>query len=139
MYKDAKCCIRTENGTTDLFAITTGVRQGCVLSPFLFIIVIDYMMRQAMDTAEPGISWGQTRRLADLDFADDITLIGRTAENLQHLISRLEQTARKVGLFINIQKTKIMSIVDKNETVISINQKQIQEIHNFDYRQHTQQ
>jgi len=57
-----------------MFDILTGVRQGCILSPFVFLIVVDFLMRKTVDGHDYGIMWG-TGKLADLDFADDIALI----------------------------------------------------------------
>ena len=65
-----------------MFDITTGVRQGCIISPFLFLITIDFIMTKAMDDASFGIEWGQ-KRLADLDFADNISAISHTLAGIQ--------------------------------------------------------
>ena len=74
LYLHFSCCVKTSVGNTEMFDIKTGVRQGCILSPFLFLITIDFIMTKAMDDASFGIEWGQ-KRLADLDFADDISTI----------------------------------------------------------------
>jgi len=71
----SSCCVKTTTGCTDFFEIVSGVRQGCILSPFLFIIVIDYIMRKAMDQPGLGIGWKDDKRLTDFDFADDIALV----------------------------------------------------------------
>jgi len=60
---------------TEFFEIASGVRQGCILKPFLFIIVIDFVMRRTMDKSEYGIVWQTRNRLTDLDFADDIAIM----------------------------------------------------------------
>ena len=65
----------------EFFKIVSGVRQGCILSPFLFIIVIDYIMRRTTDKPEYGIVWQKQNRLTDLDFADDIDT-GRGTERM---------------------------------------------------------
>ena len=73
LNRNSGCCIRTREGLTDMFDIVSGVKQGCILSPFLFFMVIDFVMRKTMEGKDFGISWDHWR-LADLDFADDIEL-----------------------------------------------------------------
>jgi len=85
--------------------ILTGVRQGCVLSPFLFLIVIDFLMRKTVDGRDYGITCG-TRKLTDLDFADDITLISDSPVTLQDMTTELHGNAAKVGLWISAEKTR---------------------------------
>jgi len=74
LYRHTTCCIRINQGVTDMFDILAAVRQACILSPFLFLIVIDFLMRKTGDGQDYGITWG-TGKLADLDFADDIALV----------------------------------------------------------------
>jgi len=83
LYNNSSCCVKTTTGCTDFFDIVSGVKQGCILSPFLFIIVIDYIMRKAMDQPELGIGWKDDKWLTDLDFADDIALVAEQAHVCQ--------------------------------------------------------
>ncbi|XP_074841593.1 uncharacterized protein LOC142008310 [Carettochelys insculpta] len=83
IYFKKACCVRTDNGMTDFFNIDSGVRQGCILSPFLFLLVVDFIVRKAMNDAHLGILWKDQRRLTDLDFVDDIALLAETSECLQ--------------------------------------------------------
>eukprot|EP00795_Rhopilema_esculentum_P016084 gene16084-7436_t len=75
LYDGSTCCVKTESGTTDFFSIETGVCQGCFLSPFLFTLVIDFVMSLAMEGHNFGIVWKDQKRLPDLDFADDIGFV----------------------------------------------------------------
>ena len=78
MCNNSSCCVRTNNGNTDFFEIVSGVRQGCILLPLLFLLVIDFVSA----TAEPN-QWTAGSRLTDLDFADDIALLAETRSRLQ--------------------------------------------------------
>ena len=93
-----------------MFDILTGVslRQGCILSPFFFLIVIDFLMRRTVDGRDYGITWG-TEKLTDLDFADDIALISDSSVALQNMTTELQGNAVKVGLRINAERTKAMA------------------------------
>ena len=88
-----------------MFYVKTGVREGCILSPFLFLITIDFVTTKAMDDASFGIEWGQ-KRLADLDFADDISAISHTLAGLQGITNNIQTFGAKIGLSINCGKTK---------------------------------
>ena len=71
-------------GNTEMFDIKTGVRPGCIPPPFLFLITIHFVMTKAMDDASFVIEWGQ-KRLADLDFADDISALSHTLAGIQEI------------------------------------------------------
>ena len=79
MYSSADlCCVRTEDGESEYFGIDTGVRQGCILSPLLFLVALDFVMRKTTRGYSCGLDWGNGKKLCDLDFADDLALIGRS-------------------------------------------------------------
>jgi hypothetical protein len=85
--------------------VRNGVKQGCVLSPLLFNIVLDTALSKANDT-QRGIRWTITNRLEDLDYADDICLQAHTFNDIRSKLERLQYETAKVGLKINISKTK---------------------------------
>jgi len=87
-----------------MFDILSGVRQGRVLSPFLFLIVVDFLMRRTVDGRDYGITWG-TGKLTDLDFADDIALISDSAVALQNMRTELQGNAAKLG-YGSVQKRR---------------------------------
>ena len=97
------------------FKIVTGVRQGCVLSPLIFILVMDWILKRATDN-DKGLLWNKEQRLADLDFADDIALLESSWAGISELTNRVEEEAATVGLRINADKTKIMVIGDFDVT-----------------------
>ena len=102
-----------------MFNIVSGVRQGCILSPFLFLIVIDYIMKKSMTDASFGIRWKQNL-LTDLDFADDLALLGTSPAELQNMTDSLQRNAEKVGLRISYEKTKTMGVGATLQPPVSI-------------------
>ena len=101
--------VRTRHGTTDLFQIRKGVCQGCILSPSLFNLFAEYIIRNAgLDEAQVGIKIAG-RNINNLRYADDTTLMAESEEEQKSLLMRVKEESEKVGLKLNIQKTKIMA------------------------------
>ena len=101
--------VRTGHGTTDWFQIGKGVRQGCRLSPRLFNLYAEYIMRNAgLEEAQAGIKIAK-RNINNLRYAEDITLMAENEEELKSLLMTVKEESEKVGLKLNIQKTKIMA------------------------------
>ena len=107
LYSGQEATVRTESGDSEWFTIGQGVRQGCILSPYLFNVYAEYIMRNALDGFSGEVSVGG-RQLTNLRYADDTTLIARTAPELQNLIDRVKSTSEEYGLFLNVKKTKVM-------------------------------
>ena len=100
---------RTGHGTTDWLQIRKEVCQGCILSPFLFYSYTEYIMRSAgLDEAQAGIKI-TGRNINNLRYADDMTIMTESEEELKRLLMKVKEKSEKVGLKINIQKTKIMA------------------------------
>ena len=107
LYADEEATVRTGHGTTDWFQIRKGVRQACVFSPCLFNLYAEYIMRNAgLEEAQAGIKI--SRSISNLRYADDITLMAES-EELKSLLMKVKEESEKVGLKLNIQKTKIMA------------------------------
>ena len=105
LYAGQEATIRTGHGTTDWFQIGKGVRQGCILSPSVFNLYAEYIMRNpGLDEAQAGINIAR-RNISNLRYADDTTLMAKSKE----LKSLLKEESEKAGLKLNIQKTKIMA------------------------------
>ena len=101
--------IRTGHGTTDWFQIGKGVRQGCILSCCLFNLYAEYIMRNAgLEEAQAGIKIAR-RNISNLRYADETTLMAESEEELKSLLMKVKEESEKVGLQLNIQKTKIMA------------------------------
>ena len=100
---------RVGHGTTDWFQIGKGVHQGCILSPCLFNLYAEYIMSKAgLDEAQAGIKIAR-RNINNLRYTDDTTLVAEREEELKSLLMKVKEESEKVGLKLNIQKTKIMA------------------------------
>src|SRR5574337_453536 len=109
LYAGQEATVRTGHGTTDWFQIGKGVRQGCILSPCLFNLHAEYIMRNAeLEEAQAGIKIAG-RNINNLRYADDTTLMAESEEELKSLLMKVKEESEKVGLKLNIQKTKIMA------------------------------
>ena len=107
LYADQEATVRTGHGTTDWFQIGKGV-QGCILSPCLFNLYAEYIMRNAgLEEAQAGINIAR-KNINNLRYADDTTLMAQSEEELKSLLMKVKEESEKVGLKLNIQKTKIM-------------------------------
>ena len=109
LHAGQKAIVRTGHGTTDWFQIGKGEHQGCILSPCLFNFYAEYIMRNAgLDEAQTGIKIAG-RNISNLRYADDTTLMAESEEELKSLLMKVKEEKEKVGLKLNIQKTKIMT------------------------------
>ena len=107
-YAGQEATVRTEHGTTDWFQIGKGVRQGCILSPCLFNLYAEYIMKNAgLGEAQAGMKI-VGRNINNLRYADDTTLMAESEEELKSLLMRVKEESEKVGLKLNIQKTKVI-------------------------------
>ena len=101
--------LKNGHGTTDWFQIGKGVHQGCILSPCLFNLHAEYTMQIAgLDEAQAGIKIAG-RNINNLRYADDTTLMAESEQELKSLLMKVKEESEKVGLNLNIQKTKIMA------------------------------
>ena len=109
LHTGQEATVRTGHGTADWFQIGKGVRLGCILSPSLFNFYAEYIMRNAgLDEAQAGIKIAE-RNINNLRYADDTTLMAESEEELKSLLMKVKEEREKVGLKLNIQKTKIMA------------------------------
>ena len=110
LYAGQEATVKTGHGTTDWFQIGKGVCQGCILSSCLFNSYAEYIMRNAgLEEAQVGIKIAG-RNINNLRYADDTTLMAEI-EELKSLLLKVKEESEKVGLKLNIQKTKIMASV----------------------------
>ena len=118
LYASQEATVRTRHRTRGWFQIGKGVRQGCILSPCLFNLYAEYLMRNSgLDEAQAGIKIAR-RNINNLRYADDTTLMPESEEELKSLLIKVKEKSQKAGLKLDIQKTKIMA-----SPVLSLNGK----------------
>ena len=109
LYAGQEATVRTGHETTDWFQIGKGVRQGCILSPCLFNLNAEYIMRNAGLVDPQARITIAGRSINNLRYADNTTFMAESKEELKSLLMQVKEESEKVGLKLNIQKTKIMS------------------------------
>ena len=111
LYTGQEATVRTGHGTIDWFQIGKGVRQGCILSPCLFNLNAEYIIRNTwLEVAQAGIKFAG-RNINNLGYADDTTLMAEREEELKSLLMNVKAESEKVGLKLNVQKTKTWHLV----------------------------
>ena len=109
LYPGQEATVRTGHGKTDWFQVGKVVRQGCILSPCLFNLYAEYIMRNAgLEETQAGIKI-TGRNINNFKYADDTTLMAESDEELKSFLMKVKEESEKVGLKLNIQKTKIMA------------------------------
>ena len=109
LYADQEATVRTGHGRTDWFQIGKGVCKGCILSPCLFNLYAEYIMRNAgLEETQVGIKIAG-RNINNLRYTDDTTLMAESEEELKSLLMKVKEESEKVGLKLSIQKSKIMA------------------------------
>ena len=110
LYVGQEATVRTGHGTRDWFQIGKKVCQDCILSPCLFNLYAEYIMRNArLDEAQAGINTSDGRNINNLRYVDDTTLMAESKEELKSLLKKVKEESEKAGLKFNIQKTKVMA------------------------------
>lgn len=132
-YDGYECQVVHQNKLTDPFSVQTGVKQGCLLSPILFLMVLDKVMRKVNEGKRRGIRWKVTERLEDVDYADDLCLLSHNISDMKEKIKDLVEAGKKVGLRINEGKTKEMRINNSHNDNLSINNQAIERVQQFQY------
>ena len=121
IYGDFEWKVICKHQLTYSFSITTGVKQSCILSPFLFTVATDWLMKMTTTYSRKGFRWTLTTYLEDLDYADDISLLSSRQRDMQVKTNRLNETAQKLGLKANTSKTKLMKMNHKSNDPVTIN------------------
>ena len=98
MYEDATCQVIHNGKLTEPFSVQTSVHQSCLLSPIIFLLVVDWVMKQSTANQKTGIQWTFNKQLEDLDFVDDINLFPHKQQDAQKKLCRVAEEAEKTGL-----------------------------------------
>jgi len=120
--------VRHDGKLSEWFRMSVGVRQGCTLSPDLFNLVLEMIMRMALENETAGLRLCG-RLVNNLRFADDINLMATSPDELQVVTNHINQQSARLGLVINIDKTKIMAVGDEQMKLhIQINGKELEQV-----------
>ena len=142
LYKNSVCAVNISGTLSNWFKVTSGVRQGCLLSPLLFAVIIDWITRtfdKESDTSGVTICTRRSSRepevsLKDLDYADDIALLECSRHCLQKSSSKVEEISSRTGLTFNAEKCRTMSVNDKSNAPIRVlSNEYAKEVHSFSY------
>ena len=132
-YEESSCRVIHDGQFTRSFEVKTGVRQGCLLSPLLFLLTIDWIMKATTENKRNGIQWTLWSQLEDLDFADDLALLSHSHQQMQDKTQDLARISQSTGLIIHPGKTKVLKININRDEGIRINDKTIEEVDSFTY------
>ena len=132
-YEGMTCRVVHGQQLTDAFQVKTGVRQGCLLSPFLFLLAIDWVMKTSTHQKRNGIQWTLWDQLEDLDFADDLALLSHTQQQMQEKTSIVAATSARIGLNIHKGKSKVLKVNATNAAPIMLEDEAIEEVDSFIY------
>ena len=143
IYTDSTALVISPDGVTEPFPILAGVLQGDTLAPFLFIVVLDYVMRHALKDIHlsTGVILEERKsrrhpelRLHDLDFADDIALLSSSIQSAETLLHHIEEASNCVGLHLNVGKTKTLLVnIPSSSRVQALNSTELVSVKEFKY------
>lgn len=140
LYNNSKSAVMVDGNISDLFDVSTGVLQGDVLAPFLFVILVDYLLKKATSELDSGVVTHPRRSrrypakvLNDLDFADDIALLESTIPRAQAQLTRTAAAAEDLGLIISVSKTEYMTTNCNPHSSLQIYGDSINHVSDFKY------
>ncbi|VDO61138.1 unnamed protein product [Schistosoma margrebowiei] len=133
-YDGLQCKVMNGGQLTDAcFQVRTGVRQGCLISTFLFLLVVNWIMKTSTSEGKRGIQWTAQNQLDDLDFADDLALLSHTHEQMQIKTASVAAISASVGLIIHKGKTKVLKFKAENSNPITLDGETLGDVESFTY------
>jgi len=133
LFDGFKCRIAHEGKLSYFIEIRNGVRQGCILSPTLVLLILDRSIKRVKGLRKRGIHRSMKERLKDLDYADDICLLAHRFCDMKEKLKRLKEEGELAGLQININKTKVMRVNTSNMQKVGLGEAEIEEVGSFVY------
>lgn len=133
LYRESSSRVRFNGKDSQPFSSTTGVKQGCILSPTLFLLLLDSVLEKTNTEAQNGIQWNISEKLNDIDYADDICLMAHRFNDIEDKLKKLSVNAMKFGLKINLKKTKLMRIGTSSTTPLKLENVVIEDVESFNY------
>ena len=131
-YKDNKVAVINGPSLSEWFDVKSGVKQGCVMSGFLFLLVIDWIMRKAV-SGRTGLQWSMMEQLEDLDYADDLVSISSTPTHAQQKLDKITRYSSETGLKINVKKTKVIRINAQPNNALTTSGTEIEDVVSYTY------
>jgi hypothetical protein len=131
VYNGSTSCVRIKNELTNEFPVISGVRQGCVLSPLLFNVVVDAIMRKVFEGRQ-GVKFGQDQFITDLMYADDSAIFAENETEATQILHDIKTIAHPFGLKINTDKTKVLSS-DGSPVIVQLDGVQLEQVNEFKY------
>ncbi|VDO56431.1 unnamed protein product [Schistosoma margrebowiei] len=132
-YDGLQCKVVHGGQLIDAFQVRTGVRQGCLHSPFLFLLVVDWIMKTSTSEGKHRIQWTARNQLDDSDFADDLALLSHKHEQMQTKTVSVAAVSVSVGLNIHKGKTKVLKFKMENSNPITLDGKTLEDVKSFTY------
>ena len=136
LYQEQLAAVRLESGLTDWLLVKRGVRQGCILSPPIFSMYTETIMRKVEADGELtsfNAVKMQGKEVKELRYADDTVLFAQTPEGLRRLLQSVKTHSESSGLYLNAKKTKIMDLDKSPTTTIDVDGEQLENVNNFVY------
>ena len=132
-YEDFRCRVIHEGQISDQIKTSSGVRQGCLLSPLLFLLVLDGVLPRVLDGKKRRLTWRLKETLEDMKYVDDICLVSHKYEHMQDKLDDLQEGSKKVGLQINPLKTEQIRVNTIINIVFKLNGEEIKRSLDFCY------
>jgi sorting nexin-29 len=133
LYQDARSAVLIENTLSSWFNTSTGVRQGCLLSPVLFNLFLENIMSEALQSFKGTVSVGG-RDISNLRFADDIDLMAGSRQELKELTALVDKTCTDYGMEISTEKSKLMAMgTELEQPEIKVRGKSLEQVDSFKY------
>ena len=131
LYDTPMATVRIENSYSDYYQMGKRVKQGCIISPYLFNLYGERIMRFALDSNNGEISIGG-ETVNDLRYADDTTAISETVRDMKHMIEKIRLESEKIEFYLKVDKTKMMVIEGNNEQLY-VNCRVVKKVTDFNF------